>query len=93
MDQIIRTVQRLLGRHQPLVHQPVGLVKLGASLLSLLPSPPLSPAAIDFILMEEVVDPGPTEALFGVQFRKLEDGLRTYLGRSGAPQPRPAQTT
>ncbi|HEY7063532.1 MAG TPA: complex I NDUFA9 subunit family protein [Chloroflexota bacterium] len=89
MDEILRTVQRLLGRHQPLVHVPAALVKLQASLLALLPSPPLSPAAIDFILMEETVDPGPAEALFGVSFRPLEAGLRTYLGARGAPTPAP----
>ncbi len=89
MDEILRTVQRVLGRHQPLVHVPVGLVKLQAALLALLPNPPLSPAAIDFILMEETVDPRPAEALFGVTFRDLEAGLRTYLGARG-PVQRPA---
>ena len=92
MDEILRTVQRVLGRHQPLVHVPVALVKLQAWLLSQLPSPPLSPAAIDFILMEEAVDPGPAEALFGVRFRTLEEGLRTYLaprGAMGTQNPRP----
>ena len=86
MDEILRTVQRILRRHQPLVHAPVALVKLQASLLALLPSPPLSPAAIDFILMEETVDPRPAEALFGVSFRSLEAGLRTYLGAGGKVQ-------
>jgi NADH dehydrogenase len=93
MDEILRTVQRVLGRHQPLVHIPVGLVKLQAWLLSNLPNPPLSPAAIDFILMEEPVDPGPAEALFGVRFRTLEEGLRTYLPARdavGSQAPRPA---
>jgi uncharacterized protein YbjT (DUF2867 family) len=79
MDAILRTVQRLLGRHQPLLHVPVALVKLPAWFLAKLPNPPLSPAAIDFILMEESVDPGPAETLFGVRFRTLEEGLRTYL--------------
>ena len=93
MDEILRTVQRLLGRHQPLVHIPVGLVKLQASLLAKLPNPPLSPAAIDFILMEETVDPGPAETLFGVRFRTLAEGLRTYLPARdgvGSQAPRPA---
>jgi NADH dehydrogenase len=92
MDEIIRTVQRILGRRQPLVHAPKELVKLQASLLALLPDPPLSPAAIDFILMEETVNPAPAEELFGVRFRRLEEGLRTYLGAHGpistqAPHP------
>jgi NADH dehydrogenase len=79
MDEILRTVQRLLGRHQPLLHVPVPLMKAQAWLLSLLPNPPLSPAAIDFILMEETVDPRKAEELFGLRFRTLEEGLRTYL--------------
>src|SRR5579884_654176 len=93
MDEILHTVQRLLGRHQPLVHLPVGLVKLPAWLLAQLPNPPLSPAAIDFILMDETVDPGPAEALFGVRFRTLAEGLRTYLpvkDAAGAQARRPA---
>lgn len=93
MDEIIRTAQRILRRRQPLLHAPVGLVKLQARLLALLPDPPLSPAAIDFILMEETVDPGPAEALFGVRFRPLEEGLRTYLGArrpTSRRAPRPA---
>ena len=93
MDEILRTVQRILGRRQPLVHVPLELMKLQASLLALMPNPPLSPAALDFILMEETVDPAPAEALFGIRFRRLEEGLRTYLGTRGpvgTQAPRPA---
>ncbi len=81
MDAILLTVQRVLGVKRPLLHQPVGLVKLLVAPLTLLPAPPMSPAAIDFILMEERVDPRPAEERFGVRFRTLEEGLRTYLGR------------
>jgi hypothetical protein len=84
MDEILRTVQRVLGRHQPLIHAPVALIKLQAALLAQLPNPPLSPAAVDFILMEETVDPRPAEALFGMTFRPLEAGLRTYLSARGS---------
>lgn len=93
MDEILRTVQQILGRHQPLVHVPAGLVKTQAALLALLPDPPLTPAAVDFILQEETVDPAPAEALFGIRFRSLAEGLRTYLGpapASGVEAPRPA---
>ncbi|MBX5492304.1 MAG: NAD(P)H-binding protein [Chloroflexi bacterium] len=82
MDQIIRTVQRVLGRRQPLVHVPAPLLKRLAAPLALLPAPPLTPAAIDFLLMEELVDPGPAQAIFGLEFRSLEAGLRTYLRAS-----------
>jgi len=79
MDEIIRTVMRVLGKRRFLFHQPALLMKLVALPLSLLPTPPLSPAAIDFILMEELVDPSEAIRVFGITFERLEDGLRRYL--------------
>lgn len=80
MNQILQTVLRVVGKRRPLVHHPVWLMKAVASILRFLPTPPLTPAAIDFILMEELVDPTETERVFGVKFERLEDGLRRYLG-------------
>lgn len=79
MDEIIRTVQRVLGKRRPLLHHPVRLMKLLARPMALLPEPPLSPAAIDFITQDVAVDPKPAVEYFGFPFRKLEDGLREYL--------------
>ncbi|HLI29338.1 MAG TPA: NAD(P)H-binding protein [Chloroflexota bacterium] len=93
MDEVIRTIQRVLGRRQPLLHHPVGLVKLAARLLALLPDPPLTPSAIDFLLMEELVDPGPAQQTFALQFRSLEEGLRTYLRPRSAAAHHPAPST
>ena len=79
MDEIIRTVQRVLGRRRPLLHHPAPLMKLLVWPMTLLPEPILSPAAIDFILQEVDLDPKPAMAYFGFAFRKLEEGLRDYL--------------
>jgi nucleoside-diphosphate-sugar epimerase len=79
MDEIIGRVQRVLGTHRPLFHQPSGLMKLAAIPMQILSEPPLSPEAIDFILQEAHVDPRPTEETFGISFMSLEDGLRQYL--------------
>lgn len=92
MDEILLTVRAVLGGGRPLVHHPAPLMKVAAFVLqalchvpailtlgALAPTPPLTPAAVDFILMEEIVDPRPAEALFGVTFERLEDGLRRYL--------------
>lgn len=79
MDEILRTIQRVLGVRRWLVHQPAGLVKLLVAPLALLPAPPMTPGAIDFILMEEPVDPRPAQQRLGVTFRSLEEGLRAYL--------------
>lgn len=79
MDDINRLIMRLLGKNKPLFHQPAWLVKIPATLLQYLPNAPLSPGAIDFITMDERVDASEAEAVFGVEFRSLESGLREYL--------------
>ena len=79
MDEILRTIMRILGKQKPLVHQPAWLVKIPASIIQYLPNAPLSPGAVDFITMDERVDPSDAEQVFGIQFRSLEAGLREYL--------------
>lgn len=79
MDQILETIQNVLGKRRLLVHHPASLMKLAALPMKILPQPPLSPAAIDFILMEASVDTKPTEDVFGIQFTPFEEGLRKYL--------------
>jgi NADH dehydrogenase len=79
MDQIIRTIQKVLGRRGLLLHHPAPLMKLLVRPMALLPEPMLSPGAIDFILQEVELDPRPAQEYFGFAFRKLEEGLRTYL--------------
>ncbi len=79
MDDILRLIMRILGKNKPLVHQPAWLVKIPAAVLQYLPNAPLSPGAVDFITMDERVDPSEAEQVFGIQFRTLEAGLREYL--------------
>jgi hypothetical protein len=54
-------------------------MKLAAIPMQILPEPPLSPEAVDFILQEAHVDPEPAERVFGFEFMPLETGLRRYL--------------
>lgn len=79
MDEIIHTVQRVLGRKRPLLHHPARLMKLLVLPMALMPEPLLSPSAIDFILQEVDLDPKPAQEYFGFAFKGLEEGLRTYL--------------
>jgi NADH dehydrogenase len=81
MDEVIRTIQKVIGRRRPLVHHPAGLMKLLSVPMKVLPEPPLSPTAIDFIVQEVDIDPRPAMDYFGFPFRSLEEGLREYLGR------------
>jgi hypothetical protein len=79
MDQVIRTIQGVLGKRRPLLHHPVGLMKLLTKPLTLLPEPPMSPTAVEFVTEEVEIDPRPAQEYFGFTFRALEKGLREYL--------------
>ena len=79
IDQVARTIQKVLGKKRVLVHLPVALAKFIAGLLSMLPKPPLSPAAVEFMLMQEKVDPRAAEEAFGMKFEDLETALRRYV--------------
>ena len=79
MDEVLLTIQRLLGVKRLLLHHPVGFMKLATWPLQLLPTPPMSPQAVDFITGEALVDPQPTEETFGIRFMSLEEGLGKYL--------------
>lgn len=79
MDQVIRTVQAVLGKRRPLLHHPIPVMKLLVLPMQILPEPILSPTAIDFITQEVEIDPKPAMEYFGFPFRRLEEGLREYL--------------
>jgi NADH dehydrogenase len=78
MDEIIRTMLRSMGKRRPLLHSPAGLMKLATWPLTLLPTPPLSPSAVDFVLMEEPVDNTALLQDFALQLTPLGKGL-SYL--------------
>jgi NADH dehydrogenase len=79
MDEVIRTVMAVLGKRRLLLHHPARLMKLLTLPLTLLPEPPLSPGAVDFVTAEVEIDPGPAREYFGFPFKRLEEGLREYL--------------
>lgn len=80
MDEVVRTIARVLGKRRLILHHPVGLMKLAASAMQLLPNPILSPGAVDFVTQLVEMDPRPAADLLGIRFRTLEEGLRAYLG-------------
>lgn len=84
MNEVAETILDVLGKRKPLVHQPLWLMKAIASPLSLLPKPPLSPAAIDFITMDEVIDNTDVVNALKLDLTRLADGLATYVGRSAS---------
>lgn len=78
MDEIITTMLQTMGKRKPLVHHPAWFMKLATLPMQILPTPPLSPAAVDFVLMEEPVDNTALLRDFGLRLTPLAEGL-AYL--------------
>lgn len=81
MDEVIRTALGVVGKKRFLLHNPKPMMKLVASVIQHAPGRPLTPDAIEFITMDGIADTGPAEAIFGLGFTSLGDGLRQYLRR------------
>lgn len=83
MDEIVKTMLRVLGKRRPLIPHPKALMKFVATLLQFLPGPPLTPKGIDFVCMDGEVDLESFRKLFpDFQLTPLETGLRSYLARN-----------
>jgi uncharacterized protein YbjT (DUF2867 family) len=79
MDEIIRTALRVSGRRRPILHAPVAIMKLLTAPLTILPSPPMTPGAIDFIVQSAQVDTGPLHERLPRALMPLSAALATYL--------------
>jgi uncharacterized protein YbjT (DUF2867 family) len=80
MDEIIRVALRVLGRRRLILHAPVVLMKVLTAPLTLLPSPPMTPAAIDFVVQSAPVDAGPLAEILPRRLMPLAEALATYMG-------------
>ena len=79
MNEIVATILEVLEKRKRIVHQPKWLMKLASLPMKILPAPPLSPQAIDFITMEELVDNSRVLEDFDVKLTPLKKALATYL--------------
>lgn len=75
MDEIVRTMLQVMGKRRPLLHNPTWLMKLVTAPLTLLPTPPLSPDAVDFVTQEAPVDNTQVLRDLGLQLTPLTKGL------------------
>lgn len=82
MDEVLGTMMDVMGRRKPLVHVPAALPKLGGAALRLLPRPPLSADAVDFLTGDAVADTGPLLRAYPLRLTPLREGLATYLAPS-----------
>ena len=79
MDDVVRTALEVAGKKRPIFHQPAAVGKLMATLLQLLPGPPLTPDSIDFITNEAVADNAALERVFSPKLTPLREALATYM--------------
>jgi NADH dehydrogenase len=78
MDEVIRTLLRVLDIKRLIVPVPSSLAKLATALLRVLPRPPMTPQGIDFATQDGLVDLRAVRAL-GVEPIDLETGLSRYM--------------
>jgi NADH dehydrogenase len=79
MNEVIRTALEVRGKKRALLHQPAFVGKAIGRLASLLPSPPLSADAIDFITHPAVADNMRLMQVLSPRLTPLREGLATYL--------------
>lgn len=84
MRQIIARALRVAGIRRVIVPGPSLLLKLAAVPLSVLPSPPLTPDAVDFINQPATVDLGPLMERMPRRLTPFDEGLASYLGPTQA---------
>ncbi len=85
MRQVIGRALAAAELRRPIIPGPTPLIKLMAAPMALLPSPPLTPAAIDFINQPATVDIRPLLDRMPRRLTPLDEGLRSYLAPEAAP--------
>ena len=83
MRDVIGCALKVAGIRRPVVPGPEPLIRLGALPLTMLPSPPLTPDAVDFINQPATVDVAPLLKRMPRRLTPLEEGLATYLRPTG----------
>jgi nucleoside-diphosphate-sugar epimerase len=83
MNNLLRRSLTAAGLRSSICHVPIPLARFGAEILHRLPGELLSPAAIDFVREDFVADLAPLRSEFSLNLTALENGLSTYLPRTG----------
>jgi uncharacterized protein YbjT (DUF2867 family) len=79
MNEVLRTLLDVLGRRRALLHVPPFLPKTAGFFLQVLPNPPLSPSAVDFLTGDALADTASLLEAFDITLTPLREGLGTYL--------------
>ena len=81
MNEVLQTALDVMGRKRFILHQPVFVGKLAGTAAGVLPNPPLSADAVDFISEPAVADNVNLARILHPRLTLLRDGLERYLGR------------
>ena len=79
MNQIVRTALEVMGKRRLQIPFPKALMKLAATFLRLLPGPPLTPDAVEFITTDALADPTEVQRKLGITVTPLRQALASYL--------------
>ena len=79
MNDIVRTMLRVMGKKQRVLNSPVFLPRLAAALMARLPNTPLSPEVVEFAVAEALADNTHLLQAFDIRLTPLAEGLATYL--------------
>ena len=85
MREVIARALRAANLRRPILPGPTPLLKLATQPLRLLPEPPLTPDAIDFINQPATVDLAPLLARMPRRLTPLDEGLASYLSPDSGP--------
>ena len=85
MRDVIRRALNVAGYRRPLFPAPSAAVKLAVAPLVLLPEPPLTPSAVDFVNQPAAVDVAPLLERMPRRLTPFEEGLATYLAPGSGP--------
>jgi len=85
MRRVISQSIRVAGIDKLILPGPATLIKLGVAPLALLPEPPMTPSAIDFVNQPATVDIGPLLERMPRRLTPLHEGLATYLAPESGP--------
>jgi NADH dehydrogenase len=79
MNDVLKTALEVRGKKRLLLHQPAVIGKALGTIASVLPSPPLTADAVDFITESAVADNSTLMRVLSPHLTPLREGLRTYL--------------
>lgn len=85
MRDVIATALQVADLRRPIVPAPAAVLKVATAPLTLLPAPPLTPDAIDFVNQPATVDIRPLQARMPRRLTPLAEALASYLAPASGP--------